>query len=368
MSAGSQVDYDALAKKYGATSSQPAGVDYAALAKQYGATSSADPEPTFWQKVKQAFSPRDPMSMPGATRPTGAMPGSFEGHPENVGQYIPASAGEIAGGAKDIAQGNIAHGAHRAFQGAGQATIPALPFLAPLIAANPGAVALAGAGGAAGQFGAKKGAEALGATPDQADLAGDVGGLAGGYGGAKLPGFLSKLNPGALKTSASAAFNTASEAAGSSPVDVEGPGQVALDALDKAAVGRKMPVTMRKFIQRVAAPDAEPLSYDEAREFYQAAGEMSANERNGLTPSMQRLLNGYRKQLGQSIQQTADVSGVGSEYASAMSDYAKAKRLEDAWQLVWGAAKKNFIPGLMKGLGIGAGGTAIYGAYKSFSK
>src|SRR5215472_12011739 len=85
-----------------------------------------DPQPSFFQRL---FAPRDPMSYPGATRPTGAMPGSFEGHPENVGEYIPASAGEIAGGVKDIAQGNIAKGGHRVIQGAGAATIPALPFL-----------------------------------------------------------------------------------------------------------------------------------------------------------------------------------------------------------------------------------------------
>lgn len=44
MSQGAQIDYDALAKQYGATSSQPAAsggnVDYDALAKQFGATSS----------------------------------------------------------------------------------------------------------------------------------------------------------------------------------------------------------------------------------------------------------------------------------------------------------------------------------------
>jgi hypothetical protein len=40
MSTGTQVDYDALAKQYGAVSSQPATVDYDALAKQYGAVES----------------------------------------------------------------------------------------------------------------------------------------------------------------------------------------------------------------------------------------------------------------------------------------------------------------------------------------
>lgn len=61
MSAGAQVDYEALAKQAGATSSKPAGVDYAALAKQAGAVSSQsaghgvsgswDAEPSTTQKV-----------------------------------------------------------------------------------------------------------------------------------------------------------------------------------------------------------------------------------------------------------------------------------------------------------------------------
>src|SRR5713226_4802715 len=85
-------------------------------------------QPSLWNRIKSALAPRDSMSMPGAARPTGSMPGSFEGHPENVGEYIPASAGEMYGGAKDIAQGNIARGGHRVLQGAGNATLPALPF------------------------------------------------------------------------------------------------------------------------------------------------------------------------------------------------------------------------------------------------
>lgn len=40
MSDGAQIDYEALAKQAGATSSKPASVDYAALAKQAGATAS----------------------------------------------------------------------------------------------------------------------------------------------------------------------------------------------------------------------------------------------------------------------------------------------------------------------------------------
>ena len=42
--------------------------------------------------------------------PTGEMPGSFEGHTENLGEYIPQTAGNIWSGLKDIYHGNFAKG------------------------------------------------------------------------------------------------------------------------------------------------------------------------------------------------------------------------------------------------------------------
>ena len=93
----------------------------------------------------------------------------------------------MAGGAKDVAEGNIAKGAHRIISGAGTAVTPLAPFALPAMAAAPVATGLSIAGGIGGQKIAHAGAEALGATPDQADLAGDIGGIAGGYAGGNLP-------------------------------------------------------------------------------------------------------------------------------------------------------------------------------------
>lgn len=133
------------------------------------------------QWLHDTFAPRQVPQQ----KPTGEMPGSFEGHPENVGEYIPRTAGEMAGGVKDIAHGDIAKGAHRVISGAGEAVAPvALPFAA---AAAPAATAVALGTGAVGQTVGKEGAKALGASEDQSDLAGDITGLAAGYGSSKLP-------------------------------------------------------------------------------------------------------------------------------------------------------------------------------------
>jgi hypothetical protein len=129
-----------------------------------------------------------------------------------------------------------------------------------------------------------------------------------------------------------------------------------------------MPRTMSKFIQRVTAPDAAPLTYNEARKFYSAAGEISAKESAAITPAMRRQLNLFKSQLGNAIQDTADRAGVGTDYGQAMSDYAKAARLEKTWDTVWNVTKKRVIPGAMKAAGAGALAGAGYDAYREFKK
>jgi hypothetical protein len=121
----------------------------------------------------------------------GGMPGSFEGHPENVGEYIPRTVGEMAGGAADIARGDVARGAHRIISGAGEATLPVAAMVAP---AAPLATAKVLAGGAAGAYGAGLAADVAGASEDQRALAGDVGAIIGGGIGSKvsLPGAATK--------------------------------------------------------------------------------------------------------------------------------------------------------------------------------
>ena len=135
------------------------------------------------QWLKNTFAPRQVPQQ----KPTGEMPGSFEGHPENIGEYVPRTAGEMASGVKDIAHGDIAKGAHRVISGAGEAAAPFLPMVA---AAAPAAVATSAATGTAGQQAGKFAAKALGASEDQSDLAGDVAGIGSAYAGAKVGPYL----------------------------------------------------------------------------------------------------------------------------------------------------------------------------------
>src|SRR6266702_2762101 len=77
------------------------------------------------------------------------LPGSFEGKPENVGDYVPNTVGEMAGGTADIGRGDIAKGTHRIIGGASNALLPVSPFAG---AAAPALTARTLAGGALGQY------------------------------------------------------------------------------------------------------------------------------------------------------------------------------------------------------------------------
>jgi hypothetical protein len=115
----------------------------------------------------------------------------------------------VVQGIKDFMGGDYAKGAHEAISGAG---ITALPMVAgPAVMAAAGAPVTAAAtlaGGYAGGKLAPMAAEALGATPDQAALAGDVGMVAGGAAGGRLLQMPARaIAKGALNATAAALDN-----------------------------------------------------------------------------------------------------------------------------------------------------------------
>lgn len=145
--------------------------------------------------------------------------------------------------------------------------------------------------------------------------------------GPKLIGTAADAIPS--KARAGGLFNEASAAAGDTPIDVSNPGNTALQIRDMAASGGRLPKVVRDFISRTTDPNQGPLTYDEARQFYQNAGQLAVNERNALNPSMQRMVGQFRQQLGQSIGQAADQAGVGPQYQGAMQEYRQFNTLQD---------------------------------------
>lgn len=350
MSGGSQVDYDALAKQYGAVSSQTGGTssgpDYDALAKQYGATSSA---PDFAANPPGVARPVPQELQPGMTlTPQGPMP-----YKQAVKSNVPGVAEAAMGFGNPASQTT-----KDAARAVGEGATYALPtFLGPT--SLLGRMALTG--GAAGANTA-----ITGGSPKDVALSAGAGALLQGA-GEKLPAFLSRFSPSTAKAAASAGFDAVSRAVGSNPVNVEGAGQAVLGAKDLQDVGRTMPRTMQRFLARVTDPGAPELTYDEARKFYSAASELSANEQAGLTDAMRRQLNQYKQALGTAIQQTADSGNVGGQYSQAMAGYAKAKSLEDTWQTVWSYTKKTAIASAI-GAAAGAGARKGYKLYSDLTE
>lgn len=168
--------------------------DLAQYAIQSASPTPRGASPGFWDSVKAALKPKKYSEESGfAAKQKGqteALPGVSEGAglAGGLAEWDKASGGEIAGGVGDILQGDVARGLHRMFIGTGHAMTPMLPILGPGMIAAPVATGVTLGGAAAGGALAKTGAEALGATPEQSQLAGDVGQLVGGVGANKLAG------------------------------------------------------------------------------------------------------------------------------------------------------------------------------------
>ena len=105
------------------------------------------------------------------------MPGSFEGKPENVGEYVPQTIGNVASGVGNLAEGNIARGTHQILSGGMNALLAAAPFVA---VTSPLGFGIGAAGSYLGGKAARKGSQLFRASPDVQDVAEDVGSIVGG--------------------------------------------------------------------------------------------------------------------------------------------------------------------------------------------
>lgn len=126
-----------------------------------------------------------------------SMPGASDGSnlAEGLSDWTDNGPIEVGRGAMDVGRGNVSRGAHKMISGAGVTMAPAvLPFAAT---AAPLATATSmGTGYLAGKV-ARPVAEHFGASPDQADLAEDLGNIGGGLVGTKVPRMTGSLARGA---------------------------------------------------------------------------------------------------------------------------------------------------------------------------
>lgn len=147
----------------------------------------------------------------------------------------------------------------------------------------------------------------------------------------------------AIPTTAKAGvkFQEVMRAAKNVPVDVNGPGQVALRIQELAERGGSMPMAVRKFLNRITAPNGAAFTYEEARDFASNISRLSANEFQRLTPVVAREVANLRVTLNRAVADAAAQAGKGKEYAQAMNEYARAMRLRGAVESVVEGAKRS---------------------------
>lgn len=143
---------------------------------------------------------------------------------------------------------------------------------------------------------------------------------------------------------AGAKFQRVMAAAKDVPVDISGPGNVALRIQQLADRGASMPMVVRKFLSRVTDPEKGPFVYEEARDFASNISRLSAAEFGRLTPVVAREVHSLRVALNQAIESAAGTVGKAPELRSAMKEYGQAAKMREGWKGVKDAAVKYALP------------------------
>lgn len=112
------------------------------------------------------------------------------------------------------------------------------------------------------------------------------------------------------------------------PIKPEGPTAEAVRGKELASRGGQLPKILRDFVRRTSDPEAEPITYKEARDFYTNA-RLAMSEYLQTKPNMWRQVTIFKKALGDAIQTAATEAGKGEIYSSGMAEYRRAKALEN---------------------------------------
>lgn len=95
-----------------------------------------------------------------------------------------------------------------------------------------------------------------------------------------------------------------------------------------AGRGGQLPKILRDFVRRTADPEAPPITYEEARDFYTNA-RLAMSEYLQTKPNMWRQVTIFKGALDTAIREAVTSVGKGDEYAAAMQEYRKAQALKD---------------------------------------
>jgi len=145
--------------------------------------------------------------------------------------------------------------------------------------------------------------------------------------------------------------------AGNVPIEMGKAGNTALDLYTQSQRGATLPKVVRDFVNRATKPEAQPITYAEAKDFQSNISRLSAAERMRLTPNTHRLVGQLNADLKASLRNAADTVGKGEQFIEAMREYRRAMQLKGFTE----AAIKVAIKGALGALGI-AGAKKIWDA------
>ena len=152
------------------------------------------------------------------------------------------------------------------------------------------------------------------------------------------------------------AFEEVKGAAGKIPVDVTEPEKIAIETQRLGQSGGVVPKVIRDWLKRTEHV-GQPVTYEEARDFYSNATRLSSDEAQKMTPVMKKQVSRFTDALRTATKDAAGEAGKADKFEGAMKEYAAAKRMENRKEFV----KDLVYQGVKNGLKYG---TALYIADK----
>ncbi len=174
-----------------------------------------------------------------------------------------------------------------------------------------------------------------------------------------------KAVEGVIPTTAKAAakFQDVMSVARNIPVNLGEAGNVALRIDQLAEHGGQLPGPVRKFIAYATNPKKPPMTYEVGRDFASNVSKLSATEMMHLNDATKYHVAELRVALNKANAEAAALAGKGREYAQAMTEYGRAKKIKDAMAAAIAGAKK----AAPWGLGAGIAGGVTYNLGKKLT-
>lgn len=157
---------------------------------------------------------------------------------------------------------------------------------------------------------------------------------------------------------AGAKFGEVMGAAKNVVVDTSKVGDTALKLADFAQHGGGTnwgPGPVRQLIQYLTDPKKPALTYEVGRDFAQNIGKLSVKDWQATNPAIGRQVAILAQELNQALGQAAAKAGKGREYAQAMTEYAKAKKLQSIYDAFLEGAQRYGPKAAATGAGTAAG-------------